>query len=124
MLKLASLAAIAAVAACAAQTQTLPYTDYPAYSGVSCDIRETRTAHGTRLEAVAETERWLRGDYDFVITAGGSGGSSDIAQSGPVELAAGRRDTVGLAEISNRNYRAVLTLSDAGGVVCRREVRS
>lgn len=124
MLKLASLAAIAAVAACAAQTQTLPYTDYPAYAGVGCDIYATRTANGTRLEAVAQTDRHLWGDYDFVITAAGSGGSSDIAQSGPVDLAAGQWDTVGLAEISNRHYRAVLTLSDADGVICRREIRS
>lgn len=124
MLKLASLATIAALTACAAQTQTPPYAAYPAYAGVSCDIYATRTANGTRLEAVAQTDRHLWGDYDFVITAGGSGGSSDIGQTGPVDLPAGRSETVGLAEISNRQYRAVLTLSDEGGVVCRREIRS
>jgi hypothetical protein len=124
MLKLASLAVMAALTACAAQTQTPPHAAYPAHAGVRCDIYATRTANGTRLEAVAQADRRLRGNYDFVITAGGSGGSSDIGQSGPVDLSAGRSGTIGLAEISNRHYRAVLTISDVDGVVCRREIRS
>ena len=96
----------------------------PAPSAGACEIRETRTPDGIRLEAVAHADRAIQGGYDFAITAQGSGGASDITQAGQVDLSAGRSATVGAAEISNGRYRAVLTLTDAHGELCRRERQS
>lgn len=143
MKRLMTVVALALVTACAAQARTEAHKDAPtpaasvvvadamhaapeasAPSSVSCDIRATRTAHGVRLEAVAHADRGAGGEYNFVITAQGSGGSSDVTQSGPFDLVAGKSATVGSAEISRGRYRAVLTLSDADGELCRLERRS
>lgn len=143
MMKSATTAALILVTGCAAQTQTPSYTELapppPAYAGeparavppaplpapgVDCDIRTSRTAHGLQIRAVAHAGRPVHGEYDFVITALGSGGSSDISQGGPLHLSAGQSDTVGYAEIPRGRYRAVLTLSDADGELCRSERRS
>jgi hypothetical protein len=112
--------------ACAAQTPPDMYTvSQPGatYPG-ACEIRETRTENGVLLEAVAHADYGLRAEYDFVITAQSAGGSSDVTQGGQVDLAAGDSATVGTAEISQRRYRAVLTLNDADGELCRLERRS
>ena len=143
MMRLMTLSALALVTACAAQARTEAPTESPpsatplvvaeaariapkasVASAVACDILATRTAHGLRLEAIAHADRSVHGAYDFVITAQGSGGSSDVTQGGPFDLAAGRSATVGVAEISRGRYRAVLTLSDADGELCRLERRS
>lgn len=140
MMKLMTIAGLALVTACAAQphteasTEVLPPDTAYAETNVmraspasperftaSCDIYAAHTAKGLRLEAIAQAGQAVQGTYQFVITAQGSGGSSDISQGGPVDLAAGQAATVGLAEISNRRYRAVLTLRDADGEFCRRE---
>ncbi|MFN7178321.1 curli-like amyloid fiber formation chaperone CsgH [Hyphomonas sp.] len=125
MYKLVTLSALALVSACTAQTQPVVYTAAPpvaapAYSPrAACDIRTTRTPQGLRLEAVAQAGRAVYGSYDFMISAQSSSGSSDVNQGGPLELAAGRSATLGAAEIPRGRYRAVLTLRDAGGEVCR-----
>lgn len=143
MLKPAIGAALALVTACAAQTRTdvptlAQVTAAPVVLGEAtrgapetfgppaayCDIRETRTPRGLRLEAIAEADQSVDGVYDFVITAKGSGGSSDISQGGPVALNAGERAVVGVAEIPAGRYSAVLTLSDADGELCRVEQQS
>ncbi len=87
----------------------------------ACDIRETKTAKGVRLEAVARSDQALRGTYDFVVTAQTSGGLSDISQGGEIDLAARQQATVGSAEIPRGRYRAVLTLRDATGELCSSE---
>ena len=143
MMRLMTVAALALVTACAAQALTDARTDLPPpaapvvvaegaraapeafiRSPVACDIRATRTANGVRLEAIARADRAMRGAYNFVITARGSGGSSDVTQGGPIDLTAGRSVTVGVAEISSSRFHAVLTLSDANGELCRLERRS
>ena len=50
----------------------------PAPSAGACEIRETRTPDGTRLEAVAHADRAIQGGYDFAITAQGSGGAGGV----------------------------------------------
>jgi len=143
MMRLTIGAVLVLVAACAAPARTEAPAEPPSLttsifvpdgsrastaprvrSAVACDIRATRTARGLRLEAIAHAERAVRGLYDFVITAQGSGGSSDVTQGGPFDLTAGRSATVGAAEISRGRYRAVLTLGDADGEFCRSERRS
>ncbi len=142
MMKPMIFAALALGAACSAPAQPQVYTVPPTHlvkgaasvpvqavpeiyrEPATCRIHETKTAKGVRLEAVAHAGRSVYGEYDFTINAYSSGGSSDITQGGPVDLAAGERATVGSAEIPRGRYRAVLTLSDAGGDLCRLERRS
>jgi hypothetical protein len=126
MLKPITLGALALVAACAGQSNTVAYAapGYLANGPAACKIRETRTPQGMRLEAQILADRSVYGDYDFIITAYNSGGSSDISQGGEVDLAAGERATVGSAEIPRGRYRAVLTLSDRRGPLCTIQRRS
>ncbi len=131
MWKPITLGALALVTACAAQSYTGVQTVSPAYQAsgpgapaADCRIREAPTPQGMRLEAAVQTEHSVYGDYDFTITSYNSGGSSDIVQGGPVNLAGGERATVGSAEIPRGRYRAVLTLSDADGTLCSAERRS
>jgi hypothetical protein len=136
-------AALAMVTACAAPMDTETRAVSPQYispvlapevvraapgtsesSAVTCDIRETKTKRGLRLEAIVQADRSVHGTYDFVVTAQSSGGSSDVTQGGPLQLAAGQNATVGAAEIPSGRYRAVLLLGNAGGDLCNLERRS
>ena len=92
---------------------------------VSCDVRVRRTANGMLIQAVAHADRAIDGDYELVITKSGGGGSSDVTQSGPFSAAAGESVTLGSTELgADGRYRAVLTLRDASGEICRQEWRS
>lgn len=93
---------------------------------VSCDVRARRTADGVVIQARAFADRDIDGEYDLVITKSGGGNSSDISQSGPLSLTAGSAATLGENEISverGARLRAVLTLRDASGEICRRTFR-
>lgn len=93
---------------------------------VSCEVRSRRTAHGLLIQARALANREVSGEYDLVITKSGGAGSSDISQSGPIDLAAGVSALLGENEISverGARVRAVLTLRDGGGELCRRTLR-
>lgn len=142
MKTLISVAALAAIAACAAQSPIAAYADpaplvaHPpikdsvrtAYAepvpSAACKIRETRTANGLRLEAIAQSDHVLQADYEFSISSKAAGGSSDVTQGGGVDLAAGRSATLGVAEIPRGRYRAEFTLYGPDGELCRLERRS
>lgn len=113
--------ALALVSACAVQTQSQAHT--LSHAG-ACEIRETLTPRGVRLDAIAHADYALRGDYAFTVTARGDANASDITQAGPVDLAAGESATVGTTEIPDGAYRATLTLTDTAGELCRRVYRS
>ena len=90
---------------------------------VSCEIRSRRTANGVLIQARATADRDISGGYDLVITKSGAAGSSDISQSGALDLAAGSSVLLGENEISverGARVRAVLTLRDDSGRLCRR----
>jgi hypothetical protein len=93
----------------------------------TCDIIVKHTPNGVLLKAVANLSRPTAGDYSFVITKSGGGGSSDINQGGELESYAGRHD-LGSSEVSlgrGASYRATLKLiSPSGREICRRVVRS
>lgn len=92
---------------------------------VSCEVRVRRTANGMMIQAVAHADRAVDGDYEFVITKSGGGGSSDVTQSGPFSAAAGETVTLGSTELgADGRYRAVLVLRDQSGELCRQERRS
>lgn len=90
---------------------------------VTCEIRSRRTANGLLIQARAFADRDISGEYDLVITKSGAAGSSDISQSGALDLAAGSSALLGENEISverGARVRAVLTLRDDSGQLCRR----
>jgi len=69
----------------------------------------------------------VSGDYDLVITKSGGAGSSDVTQGGPFTLTRGDATTLSSAEIGldgGGRYRAVLTLHDESGELCRNEIAS
>lgn len=121
--------ALVAASACAASAHPniAPATPIAYESdAVECMVRRTPTLHGVRLEALARGDREAYGDYEFVVTKDGAGGSSDIVQGGEFDLSAGEQ-LLGEAEFSMGRrdyYRARLVLRDGGGVVCRDELRS
>lgn len=91
---------------------------------VSCDVRMRPTANGMLIQAIARADRAFDGEYELVVTKNGGGGSADVTQGGPVSVAAGDAVTLSSTELSAGRYRAVLTLSDAAGEVCRLERQS
>jgi hypothetical protein len=94
---------------------------------VDCDVRVARSARGVALRGILRANTAASGDYRFVVTKSGGGGSSDISQGGPFALAAGEEAVVGSADLSmerGARWRAVLTLERDGVVICRREARS
>ena len=97
----------------------------PLLESVSCEVRVRSSSNGILIQAVAHADRAINGDYELVITKSGGGGSSDVTQSGPFTAAAGESVTLGSTELgADGRYRAVLTLRDASGEVCRLERRS
>lgn len=145
---LLAMAAIAALAACSAAASTEAETaDFIApapeivaesiapapeeagrvqlasYDAVTCEVRSRRTANGLLIQARAFADRDIDGEYDLVITKSGRAGSSDISQSGELILEAGSSALLGENEISverGARVRAVLTLRDDSGQLCRR----
>ena len=90
---------------------------------VTCEVRARRTANGLLIQARAFADRDISGEYDLVITKSGRAGSSDISQSGALNLSAGSSALLGESEISverGARVRAVLTLRDDSGQLCRR----
>lgn len=126
MIKPMTGAALALLTACAVQAPTEARTapHYAAAPAVDCEILATKTPQGLRLEALTYADQSFHGDYDFVVTARSSGGSSDIRQGGQVDLAGGEEATVGLTELSTSRFRAVLSVRDAAGEICRAEQES
>jgi hypothetical protein len=94
-------------------------------AAVSCDVRAQRTANGLLIRARASADRDVDGEYDLVITKSGAN-AAEISQSGVLSIAAGSSVTLGENEISverGARVRALLTLRDAHGTLCRRSVR-
>ncbi|MGQ0534422.1 MAG: curli-like amyloid fiber formation chaperone CsgH [Caulobacteraceae bacterium] len=92
-------------------------------AAISCEVRSRRTGNGVLIQARVFADRDIAGEYDLVITKSGGGNSSEINQSGPVSIAAGSSVTLGENEISverGARVRAVLTLRDSHGQICRR----
>jgi hypothetical protein len=90
---------------------------------VTCEVRARRTANGLLIQARAFADRNISGEYDLVITKSGGAGSSDISQSGALDLSPGSPALLGESEISverGARVRATLTLRDESGQLCRR----
>lgn len=88
---------------------------------VSCAIERVPTLRGVRLEARADGfDPADLLEYEFVVTRRGSGGSSDIMQSGEVS-----EPMLGAVDFdAGGRWRAELILRDAEGEVCAAELNS
>jgi hypothetical protein len=99
-----------------------------ALADLDCDVIATPTRNGVRIEALAHAANGFGlVAYDLTVTKDGAGGSSDIVQSGEVDLIDGETVTLGVAEFNlghRDRVRADLVLTDADGVVCRAELNS
>jgi hypothetical protein len=132
-------AVAAALGACSAAAQSSPaaieFAPAPAVEAAApvaapatyeeavatCDIRVRSTENGVLIQGRALADADIDGEYELSITTSGAN-QSEINQSGPVSLAAGRAATFGESEISldrGSRLRAVLTLRDADGRICR-----
>lgn len=103
-----------------------PAAEHISGAPISCDIRTRRTTNGVLIEAHAFATDDVSGAYDLVITKSGGGGSADISQGGDVDLRAGDAATLGANEISlerGARVRAVLTIGNESGELCRRTLR-
>lgn len=95
-------------------------------AAVTCEVRSRRTENGVLIQARAFADRDIDGEFDLLIIKSGGGGSAEISQGGPLVLEAGMAATLGENEISierGSRVRAVLTLSDENGELCRRTFR-
>lgn len=120
-------AAIAAEAMAppAAPAQTIAISVRDDDESVSCEIRTSRTSNGVLIEGRAFADRDIFGDYALTIIKSGSS-SAELSQSGALDLEAGEAATLGQNEISierGSRVRAVLTLSDDSGQICRDTLR-
>jgi hypothetical protein len=118
-----SNAAIELAPAPAAVEAAAPVAAPAAYEAAvaTCDIRVRNTENGVRIQGRAFADTDIDGEYELTITTSGAN-QSEISQAGPVSLVAGRSATFGESEISlgrGSRLRAVLTLSDADGRICR-----
>lgn len=109
--------------AAATSSHVEPQRPAPRNDAVTCEVRARRTANGLLIQARAFADRDISGEYDLVVTKSGRAGSSDISQSGALDLSAGTSALLGENEISverGARVRATLTLRDDSGQLCRR----
>jgi len=95
-------------------------------AAITCDVRSRRTANGIVIQARAFADRDINGEYDLLITKTDRAGSSEISSGGALSLTAGSAATLGENEFSlerGARVRAVLTLRDASGQLCRQTFR-
>lgn len=95
-------------------------------AAITCDVRSRRTANGIVIQARAFADRDIDGEYDLLITKTDRAGTSEISSGGPLSLVAGSAATLGENEFSierGARLRAVLTLRDASGELCRQTFR-
>jgi hypothetical protein len=88
---------------------------------VSCEIRSSKSSGGLLLEAVATGRSRTTGEYEFVISKSGGGGTSDITQGGEFEIGPKEEAILGEVAVGSAEgafVRARLTLTDGGKVLC------
>jgi hypothetical protein len=101
-----------------------PHVDF---SRADCDIHISRTGQGVAITPVAMLDRPISGEYDLVLSKDGPSGASDVTQGGPFNGRTGETVKLGRTELSlgrRDHYRVVLTLTNRGRAICRREVRN
>lgn len=88
---------------------------------VNCEIRSSKTSDSILLEAVANSQAEVTGEYEFVISKSGGGGSSDIVQGGEFEIGPEEKAILGEVRFGSgegTSIRARLTLTAKGKLRC------
>ncbi|KUO57725.1 MAG: hypothetical protein APF80_02495 [Alphaproteobacteria bacterium BRH_c36] len=80
---------------------------------VSCSIQVSRNGGMTALTGLARASSPVSGTYEFVVTSTGSGGSSNIVQSGDFSASGGQTEELGQVAVGG-GYSAKLKVR-AGG---------
>ena len=83
-----------------------------------CEIRSSPAGSGIRLEAVVSAGADMSGEYDFVITKRGGGGSSNVSQGGDFQTGPGEETVLGVVTLGpgeGSSVTAVLTVTEADG---------
>ena len=105
-----------AAATFAANTIAAPASATMSSGEVGCEIAAVRDGVGIELRGLARAQRTLIVGYKLTIKAGGSGGSSDVVQSGEARLAPGEKSVLGIANLGGvGDYTATLRLTWPGG---------
>jgi hypothetical protein len=83
---------------------------------VGCEIRTTKVSGGVRLEGVVFARKPATGEYEFVVSKSGGGGTSNSSQSGDFELGARQESVVGEVMLGGGgSSKAHLTVRWDGG---------
>ena len=117
------LIAGAAVVASLAAVATVP-SIASASTGLSCDIDSRQRNGALVIEGSAVATQSGPASYRFSVRGSGSGGSSDIAQSGDVGLRSGERASVGNVVLrGGDNVTVRLEVTSRGETVsCRKRI--
>ena len=83
---------------------------------VGCEIRTTKVPGGEQLEGVVLARKPAAGEYEFVVSKSGGGGTSNSSQSGDFELDARQESMVGEVTLGGGgSAKAHLTVRWSGG---------
>lgn len=92
---------------------------------VNCEIRSSKSSGDTLLEAVTNGQTQTTGEYEFVISKSGNGGTSDIKQGGEFEIGPEEELVLGEVTIGSgeaASVRATLTLMENGKLLCEAQL--
>jgi hypothetical protein len=88
---------------------------------VNCEIRSSKSSGAILLEAVATGQFRATGDYEFVISKSGGGGTSNIRQGGEFEIGPDEEAILGEVAVGSgegASVRAKLSLTNGGKLLC------
>jgi hypothetical protein len=111
--------------AIAAGTGAWAHTTSP--DGLHCEVRSRKSADAILLEAVVTGKAQATGEYAFVISKSGGGGTSDITQGGEFEIGPEGEASLGEARLGTgeaSSIRAKLRLTDNGKLLCEAQFRN
>lgn len=90
-------------------------------SNIQCEIRSRPVSTGTELTGVVWAGEGAHGDYRFAVSSEGSGGSSNIVQSGYFVLRPHEPRVVGTVVVnsgSGSSFSARLSVQAESGELC------
>lgn len=109
LLPLAMTAGVAATTGTGTQAQA-------AGDGPHCEITVSKRGGMTTLEGIVTSPQSLSGSYRMSVVTSGSGGGSDIDQSGAFSATAGKSASLGVVSLGGAaSYSAELTVKWSGG---------
>lgn len=92
-----------------------------AMSNIQCEIRSRPVANGLELVGVVWAPHQVQGEYSFSVTSKGSGGSSNVSQSGVFVLEPNEAKMLGKVMVNSgagSSFAARLSINAANGADC------